>query len=159
MRAMRTLTLASLVFALGAALAAPAAAGDDRRGRGHDRHGWDDRHDRRDHRRDHRRHRDDRHYRVGYRNGYRDHRYDRPVYVVHQPPRVVHRVGHRGPPPWARGRHYGHHGYGPTYVVRDYGYYGLHSPPRGHYWRRSDAGDFLLVAAATGIIADLILHR
>jgi Ni/Co efflux regulator RcnB len=63
------------------------------------------------------------------------------------------------PPRWSRGVPYNHYGYGPTYVVHDYRYYGLRPPPRGHYWRRSDVGDFLLVAAATGIIADLVLHR
>ncbi|MEP6908775.1 MAG: RcnB family protein, partial [Pseudoxanthomonas sp.] len=31
--------------------------------------------------------------------------------------------------------------------------------PRGYYWRRSEVGDYLLVAAATGIIADLILRH
>src|SRR5690606_18237685 len=46
-----------------------------------------------------------------------------------------------------------------TYVVNDYRYYGLPQPPRGHHCRRSDAGDFLLVAMATGIIADIILSR
>lgn len=55
-------------------------------------------------------------------------------------------------------RYYGP-GYGPTYVVDDWRYYRLAPPPRGYYWRRSDAGDFLLVAAATGIIADIILHH
>jgi Ni/Co efflux regulator RcnB len=162
----RALGLGALVLALSAALAAPAMARDHDRGRGHDRggndrawhvdrgrRGWDDRHERRDDRRD-RRHdrRDDR------RHAYR---YDRPVRVVHhRPSRVVYHVpAHRpGPPRWARGRVYHHYGYAPTYVVHDYRPYGLRAPPRGHYWRRSDAGDFLLVAAATGIIADLILH-
>ena len=55
-------------------------------------------------------------------------------------------------------RYYGD-GYGPTYVVNDYRGYGLRAPPRGHYWRRSDAGDYLLVAVATGIITDLILRH
>jgi Ni/Co efflux regulator RcnB len=37
--------------------------------------------------------------------------------------------------------------------------YGLRPPPRGSCWRRSDVGDFLPVAAATGIIPGLIPHR
>ncbi|GGJ99217.1 hypothetical protein GCM10011394_05440 [Luteimonas terricola] len=80
------------------------------------------------------------------------------VYVP-RPVVVHHPSAYRGPPPWARGRHYGYAGYAPTYVVRDYGPYGLRHPPRGYHWRRSDAGDFLLVAIATGIIADVILGR
>ena len=41
--------------------------------------------------------------------------------------------------------------------MNDWRGYGLRTPPRGHYWRRSDSGDYLLVALATGIIADIIL--
>lgn len=69
------------------------------------------------------------------------------------PPRpvVVHHY-----PRYTRGYHYGHHGYRPSYVVHDYHHYGLRHPPRGYGWRRSDAGDFLMVALATGIIAEVI---
>ena len=157
MNPIRTLGLAALALALGVAFAAPAEARDHHR-RGHDRghssQDWRRGHDRRDDRRDYRQsRRDDRRY---------DRRYDRrdrrDVRVVYAPPpRVV--VHHRGPPPWARGHHYRHAGYAPTYVVHDYGPYGLRQPPRGYHWRRSDAGDFLLVAIATGIIADVILGR
>ncbi len=169
----RALGLGALVLALSAVLATPAMARDHDRGRGHDRGGndrawhvdrgrrggWDDRRDPREHRRDDRR--DDRRHARHDRYDRYD-RYDRPVRVVHHrpPPRVVYHVpAYRpGPPPWARGRAYHHYERYPTYVVHDYRPYGLRAPPRGHYWRRSDAGDFLLVAAATGIIADLILH-
>lgn len=141
------------------ALAAPR---DHDRGHDRDRNGHYDRGDRHDRRAA---------YRHGYREGRRDERrddrrvayreYHRPRVVYHRPhyyaPRPV--VIHRGPPRWARGARYYAPGYGRTYVVSDYYEYGLRSPPSGHYWRRSDAGDFLLVAAATGIIADLILHH
>ena len=145
-----------LVMALAAA---PVFARDH--GRGHDRdhdrdrYGYEDRHgyeDRgyRDHGK-HRKHRGEGHYR----------RYDDRYYYA--PPRVVYRPVYRpayyGPPRWARGVRYYDHGYRPTYIVRDYRDYGLRAPPRGHYWRRSDAGDYLLVAVATGIIADLILRN
>jgi Ni/Co efflux regulator RcnB len=167
------LAFGALVFALSAALAAPAMARDNDRGRGgHDRdhRGQYDRgrHDRgRDHRGRHDRDRRAavRHYRAPPR-----HRYHAPHHRHLPPPRYVVRhhapvyrrapVYYAPPPPrWSRGVRYNHYGYGPTYVVHDYRYYGLRPPPRGHYWRRSDVGDFLLVAAATGIIADLILHR
>ena len=155
----------TLVF-VAALAAAPAIAKDHGRDRDrdHGRYSHNDRgHDRGDRGRDRyvsrdrdydRRHdRDDR---------YRDDRHYRPV-----PPRVVYRPAYRptyghpvyGPPRWARGGRYYGDGYRPTYVVSNYRGYGLRAPPRGYYWRRSDVGDFLLVAAATGIIADLILHR
>lgn len=159
-----SLVLGTLLLALAGAVAAPAMADDDRRGRhGHDRyhHDDDDRYDRGrhwrrdDHRRDSRR-------RDGHSRWYRGEP-DRVVYIG-PPPRYIARhhpvyYGPPGPPPWARGRHYRYHGYAPTYVVRDYRPYRLYAPPRGHHWRRSDAGDFLLVAIATGIIADVVLNH
>ncbi|KAF1714229.1 hypothetical protein CSC74_16385 [Pseudoxanthomonas yeongjuensis] len=151
----------SLLFALAFA-AAPAMARDH--DRGHDRgrdygrssYQHNDRgYDRSDYRRgDRDRYRDDDR-RYGYRDrDYRDGRYDRRYY--RPAPRVVYRPVYVAPR-WVRGGRYYDRGYGPTYVVNDYYGYGLHAPPRGYYWRRSDAGDFLLVALATGIIADLVL--
>lgn len=160
MKPIGTLGAAALVLVLGVAFAAPADARDNHR-RGHDRghsgQDWRRGHDRRaDHRRDDRRRdhrRDDR------RRDYRHDRRDTRVIHVPRPVVVHHPAAYRGPPPWSRGRHYGHRGYAPTYVVHDYGHYGLRHPPRGYHWRRSDAGDFLMVAVATGIIADIILGR
>lgn len=43
------------------------------------------------------------------------------------------------------------------YYVQDWGYYGLRPPPRGYRWIYAD-GNFVLMAAATGLIADLIVH-
>ncbi|MDN5782213.1 MAG: RcnB family protein [Luteimonas sp.] len=156
------LKFAALLLAL-AAVAMPASAAGRDHDRGHrdrDNHGQYDRNrgDRHDRNRSDRRH--DRRY--DYRSGYRDgRRHDRRVIYRPAPryyaPRPV--VIHRGPPPWSRGRRYYDSGYGRTYVVNDYYGYGLREPPRGYYWRRSDVGDYLLVAAATGIIADLILHH
>jgi Ni/Co efflux regulator RcnB len=163
MKHTRTLALATLLLALGAAFAAPAMARDhDRRGhdrghershdRGNDRGYRNDRYARDDFRRDRDSRRGKRH---GKGHGHRDH-----VVYVSRPQVVVHHNrGHRGPPPWARGRHYQYAGYAPTYVVQDYRHYGLRNPPRGHQWRRSDSGEFLLVAIATGIIADIFLGR
>ena len=42
------------------------------------------------------------------------------------------------------------------YVVNDWRYYQLYAPPPGYYWVESD-GDFLLVAAATGLILQILL--
>ena len=155
----------SLLLVMTALAAGPAMARDHDRGHDRDndrgdRYGYQDRDDR-DHRYDKHKHKHGRDRDYGYyRDDYRGDRYYRPA------PRVVYRPVYRpayhpgyGPPRWARGARYYDHGYGPTYVVRDYHGYGLRAPPRGYHWRRSDAGDYLLVAVATGIIADLILHH
>lgn len=44
------------------------------------------------------------------------------------------------------------------YVVKDWNKRGLRTPPRGYQWVREDnnSGDYLLVAAATGIIASIL---
>lgn len=63
-------------------------------------------------------------------------------------------------------RPYGHFGwrrgaYVPTtyrsYYVQDWGYYGLRPPPPGYRWIYAD-GNFVLMAIATGLIADLVIH-
>lgn len=45
------------------------------------------------------------------------------------------------------------------YYVDDYAHYHLRQPPSGHRWIRTDDGKFILVAVATGIIADILLHH
>lgn len=179
-----SLKFAAVLLAL-SAISAPAMADGRDHGRGHDRgndHGWSDRQGRgNDHGWNDGRGRNDRGwnngrgdgrydrrdaYRNGYRDGYRDdRRYDRrddryaSRTVYRDRYYVAPRPIYRGPPRWARGGRYYDRGYGPTYVVNDYYGYGLRRPPHGYYWRRSDAGDFLLVALTTGIIADLVLHH
>lgn len=162
----------ALALAL-ATVAAPAMADNDRRGYGHRDHDRrEHRRDHREHRRDHREHRRDhrqarRDYRQARRDYRHDRRYDRRDYVHYRPPvRVIHHrpvVRHYHPAPryagprWARGG-YIHHYQRPIYVVNDYRGYGLRHPPRGYRWMRDDYGDYLLVAVATGLIADLILR-
>lgn len=138
---------------------APAFA-DDHRGRGHDRREWRD--DRREHRDDRREWRDDRReWRDDRREArhdrrYHDHRYYRPA----PPPRVVYRPA---PRPvysygWQRGHRYRDYYGGPVYVVNDYNRYSVRRPPYGHHWIRDDRGNLLLVAIATGIIADFVIN-
>ena len=67
------------------------------------------------------------------------------------PPRGMHnapvyRTGYRLP------------AHAPGVVVRDWRAQGLRQAPRGHEWRRID-GRYLLVAVATGVITDIVLHR
>lgn len=45
------------------------------------------------------------------------------------------------------------------YYVDDYAHYHLRRPPHGHRWIRTDDGRYLLVAVASGIIADILLHH
>lgn len=148
------------VLATALSVATPAFARDDHRGRqGHGQRDHD-RHYRAERRHDPRRGVDyGRYDRADWRRS-REQAYRRAPY--HAPPRVVHHyrgpvVRHVGPPRWARGG-YVHHYSRPVYVVRDYRGYGLRHPPRGYHWVRDDYGDYLLIAIATGLIADLILR-
>lgn len=102
----------------------------------HDNHGDDHRDDHRDDRRDDRR--DD--HRDNHRDDHRDYRANN----WHPRP-----GGH-----WERGHRYD----GRVIVVNDYRERHLREPPRGYRWQRADNNDFLLVAVATGVIADIILQ-
>lgn len=142
------------LLALGAV--APAFADDDHRGRGHDRH---DRHD------DRRYDRHDRHDRRDWRDDRREARHDRRYYdnrghyrPAPPPPRVVYRPGPGRGYGWARGHRYNEYYRGPVYVVNDYNRYSVRRPPYGHHWIRDDRGNLLLVAIATGIIADYVIN-
>ena len=57
---------------------------------------------------------------------------------------------------WARGQRLTRDYYGNSrYYVNDYGRYGLRAPPRGYRWYRT-GNDYVLAAAATGLIASVI---
>lgn len=56
-----------------------------------------------------------------------------------------------------RGRYLPNAYHGDRYVVRDYHRYNLGAPPRGTHWVRA-GNDYLLVALATGIIAQVLLN-
>ncbi|WP_369059410.1 RcnB family protein [Caulobacter sp. 73W] len=124
---------------------------------------WDDRRDRREWRREYRD--DRRNYDRGYRQGYRDSgRWDRGRHngyywnnrFFYGPPpsayygRPGFSVGYSS---WRQG------GYLPPYYrdhrIYDYGRYGLRAPPRGYYWYQA-GNDYLLAAAASGLIFDII---
>jgi Ni/Co efflux regulator RcnB len=130
--------LPKLAFCLvSASTIAPAFAWDPPPPPGHDDHrDWHDgHHDDRDHRDDHR---DDRH--DDRRDWHDDHR--------PPPPRYAHH--------WERGHRYD----GRVIVVDDWRTRRLREPPRGYHWvRDDDDGQFLLVAVATGIIADIVLQN
>lgn len=63
------------------------------------------------------------------------------------------------PPAYAVGGYVPHSYRQPNYYVNDWNAHNLYAPPYGHQWVRTDTGDFLLMALATGIIASLILRN
>jgi Ni/Co efflux regulator RcnB len=136
-----------------ATVAAPMAASaqdwhHDRRDARDDRHGGYDR--------DHRDVRYDRRRVESWRgrpewNGYRG---ARPGYW-YAPGYGYQRMDPRFRSSWRRGAYvpgpYRH------YYVQDWGYYGLRPPPSGYRWVYAD-GNFVLMALASGLIADVIVN-
>ncbi|HEY4293511.1 RcnB family protein [Luteibacter sp.] len=90
-----------------------------------------------DHRDRHDDHHDNDHHDNGHHYGHDDHHSD-----WHPRP-----GGH-----WERGHRYD----GRVVVINDWHNRHLRTPPRGYHWVRADNNDLLLVAVATGIIADII---
>ena len=77
--------------------------------------------------------------------------YNQPRYVYQQPNyRAAHRFYRGGYLPYE----YRQHGY---YVSDWHTHPGLYAPPYGHQWVNVD-GEFLLVALATGLIANALLN-
>jgi Ni/Co efflux regulator RcnB len=149
---MNRIVVGTIAALLAVGTVAPAFA-DDHRGRGHDRREWRD--DRREWRDDRREWRDDR------REARHDRRHHGGYYRPAPPPRVVYRpvpvpVRSYG---WQRGHRYSEYYRGPVYVVNDYSRYSVRRPPRDHHWIRDDRGNLLLVAIATGIIADYVINN
>lgn len=62
-----------------------------------------------------------------------------------------------GGPRWHRGQYLPREYRGGRYVVHQYGPR-MYAPPRGHHWVNVN-GEFLLIAAATGLIAHAILNN
>lgn len=84
------------------------------------------------------------------------------------PPPPMVRPGHRPPPGpawhgsgpqrrWVVGSHVPRQYRAPQYYVHDWRRRGLYAPPQGYRWVRYN-GDYLLVAIATGLIANLVLQ-
>jgi Ni/Co efflux regulator RcnB len=135
---MKTRTLIVGALATLATVAAPMAASAQQWRGDRDRDGryerWERREDRRDYRRDHR----------------RDHRYDDRRYSG---PPYGHAYGHRSR--WYRGATIPH-SHRSTWYIRDYHRYGYAPPPRGYGYYRTDTGDIVLAAIATGVIISLL---
>ncbi|HWQ86393.1 RcnB family protein [Brevundimonas sp.] len=82
-------------------------------------------------------------WRRGRRDQWRD-RYDRPPYG--------HAYGYRR---WHRGAVIPHD-YRRSWYVDDYRRYGWRAPPRGYGYYRTDTGDIVVAAIATGVILSLL---
>ena len=108
--------------------------------------------DRRDDRRDARR--VDRAYNQGYRAGVHQ-----PRYVQQQPRYVPAQPAYRGYSPRFHRGHYLPNQYRQrAYYVNDWhAHRGLYAPPHGHQWVQVGS-EFLLVALATGLIANLLIQ-
>lgn len=139
------------LVAVAAPIAASAQPPQDRREYRDDRQ--DLRHDRRDVARDHAALRYDRGRADSWRGRaeWRDFRGPRPGFW-YAPGWGYRPISHFG---WRRGA------YVPAayrgFYVQDWGYYGLRPPPPGYRWIYAD-GNFVLMAAATGLIADLVMN-
>jgi len=143
---------ATLVMgSLGVASAAEAQS------RGQDR--YEQRQDRRDDRRDDRN--DRREYRQDSRDDRREYRQDQRAYGRWQQAERRYSAGRYAPPrgyqtrQWAYGQRMPSYYRSNSYVVQDYGRYGLRAPPRGYQYVRS-GNDVVLAAVAGGLITAVI---
>jgi len=128
-----TKTIAAMLVSASMIASVPASARpnhDNGWSRHDDRNRHSDRWDRRDDRRD--RHHDRRWNRYGGSYGYNGYR-------------GSWRVGHRYPH-WREDRYY----------IRDYSAYGLPAPWRGYRYYRTDSGDIVMVAIASGLIGMIL---
>lgn len=143
------------------------ASAQDWRGRGDDRRQdrleqrqerREDRREARQERREDRRDRQEQRVDSGWQQGYRSAQ-QQPRYVHQQPSYVYTQPSYRAATPrFYRGGYlpaqYRSHGY----YVNDWNAYpGLYAPPYGHQWVQVGS-DFLLVALATGLIANLLVN-
>ena len=130
----------------------------DRGDRGDRRH--EQRADRHDGRRDWRgdaRH-NDRSYRQEWRAGHQQPHYNQPRYVYNQPHYFYNQPSYRAEHRFYRGNYLPYQYRQRAYYVNDWrSYPALYAPPYGHQWVNVD-GEFLLVALATGLIANALIN-
>ena len=161
-----------IVAGLALMIALPATAVAQGRGYGQD---WrEHRREYRDYQRENRR--DYRDYQRELRRNHRD--YQRGYGYRHAQPRHYHQPSYRyyAPPRYNYYRPSYGYGYGGGYyaprwhrgmslpppyrrvIVHDYGYYGYPPPPYGHAYYRTDGGDIVLAAIATGLILSVFAN-
>lgn len=59
---------------------------------------------------------------------------------------------------WKRGERLDTHFHNRTYIVSDYRRHGWRAPPRGYAYYRTDSGDVVMAAIATGVISSVIAN-
>lgn len=59
---------------------------------------------------------------------------------------------------WARGERLDPRWHNRTYVVSDYRRHGWRAPPRGYAYYRTDSGDVVMAAIATGVISSVLAN-
>ena len=94
-------------------------------------------------------------YRRGVRDQYRDGRY---AYGYGYGPRPYYGGGYYNQPRWYRGAVIPY-GYRRPWYVNNYRYYGWAPPPRGYGDYRTDTGDVVLAALATGVVLSIFAGR
>jgi Ni/Co efflux regulator RcnB len=127
--------------------------------RDHDRGDRGHRFEQRQERQEHREHRDRRTFQQGYRAGVQQPRYavEQPRYAAPAYPRYAQPVYGGHGQRFHRGGYLPHQYRSHGYYVNDWrAYNGLYAPAYGQQWVNVD-GEFLLVAVATGLIANAIL--
>lgn len=65
---------------------------------------------------------------------------------------------HPNKPRWAKGQRLDTRYRNKTYIVTDYGRRGWRAPPPGYAYYRTDTGDVVLAAVATGIISAVVAN-
>jgi Ni/Co efflux regulator RcnB len=86
---------------------------------------------------------------------YRDHDHDG---VPNRYDRHDERHDNRGHHRWARGERLSPPYHSRAYVVSDWRRHHWRAPPRGYAYYRTDSGDVVLAAVATGLISSVILN-
>jgi len=158
---MKTSAIVCALLAGSFGLSSVASAQDggrfDRGDRAERRH--EQRADRHDDRRDHRREawRNERHDDRSYRQGWHA-RHQQPHYVYQQPNYGYQQPNYRSAHRFYRGGYLPYEYRQRPYYVNNWNAYpSLYAPPYGHQWVNVD-GEFLLVALATGLIANALLN-
>jgi Ni/Co efflux regulator RcnB len=134
-------------------------SGEPDHDRGHRGNRFEQRQDRHDRQEQRAERRQDRSFHEGYRAGMQQPRYsvEQPRYTAPAYPRYAQPVYGAHAPRFHRGGYLPNPYRGHAYHVNDWrAYNGLYAPPYGHQWVNV-YGEFLLVALATGLIANAIL--
>lgn len=74
------------------------------------------------------------------------------------PNRYDHHDNRGGPHHWRKGERLDPRFHSRGYVVNDWHRHGWRAPPRGYAYYRTDSGDVVLAAVASGVVASVIAN-